>query len=50
MTEAWHKQHALQLASQLPDKVEDANLVIQTLQELVSTWRIRRRKKRRPRF
>jgi hypothetical protein len=38
MTEAWHKQHALQLASQLPDKVEDANLVIQTLQELVSTW------------
>jgi hypothetical protein len=36
--EAWHKRHALQLASQLPDKVEDANLVIRALQDLVSTW------------
>jgi hypothetical protein len=38
LMEAWHKRHALQLASQLPDKVEDANLVIQALQDLVSTW------------
>jgi hypothetical protein len=38
MTENWHKRHALQLASQLPDNASDANAIIRELQNLVDTW------------
>jgi hypothetical protein len=38
MAENWHKRHALQLASQLPDNASDANAVIRELQHLVDTW------------
>lgn len=33
--EAWHRRQALNLVSQLPEKVEDARLVLQAMQELV---------------
>jgi hypothetical protein len=38
MSENWHKRHALQLVSQLPDNASDANAVIRELQHLVDTW------------
>jgi hypothetical protein len=38
MAENWHKRHALQLASQLPENASDANAVIRELQHLVNTW------------
>ena len=38
MSENWHKRHALQLASQLPDNASDANAVIRELQDLVDAW------------
>ena len=38
MSENWHKRHALQLASQLPDNASDVNAVIRELQHLVDTW------------
>ena len=34
----WHKRHALNLASQLPENASDANAVIRELQHLVDTW------------
>jgi hypothetical protein len=34
----WHKRHALQLASMLPDDASDANAIIRELQNLVDTW------------
>jgi hypothetical protein len=34
----WHKRHALNLASQLPENASDANEVIRELQHLVDTW------------
>lgn len=36
--EAWHRRHALNLTAQLPDKIEDARLVLQAMQELVETF------------
>ena len=33
--EAWHRRLAVQLASQLPDGVEDARIVIRLTQELL---------------
>jgi hypothetical protein len=38
MSENWHKRHAIQLASQLPDNASDANAIIRELQHLVDTW------------
>jgi hypothetical protein len=38
MSENWHKRHALQLASQLPENASDANAVIRELRHLVDTW------------
>lgn len=38
MSENWHKRHALQLASQLPENASDANAIIRELQHLVNTW------------
>jgi len=34
----WHKRHALNLASQLPENASDANAVIRELQDLVDSW------------
>lgn len=34
----WHKRHAITLASQLPDKVEDALIVIGAMKELVESY------------
>jgi hypothetical protein len=36
--ETWHKRHALQLASQLPDNATDASLVMECLQDLMTRW------------
>jgi hypothetical protein len=38
MSANWHKQHALNLAAQLPENASDANAVIRELQHLVDTW------------
>jgi hypothetical protein len=38
MSDNWHKRHALQLASMLPDNASDANAIIRELQNLVDTW------------
>jgi hypothetical protein len=52
--EPWHRRHALQLASQLPEKIEDARLVIKATQELLEDFlapmgrRNYRRRNRRP--
>jgi hypothetical protein len=35
---AWHRRHALTLAGQLPENVEDALLVLQATKELVDTF------------
>jgi hypothetical protein len=35
---AWHRRHALTIAGQLPENVEDALLVLQAAQELVDTF------------
>jgi hypothetical protein len=36
--EPWHKRHALQLASQLPENHADALLVLQATMELLETF------------
>jgi len=33
----WHRRHALQLASMLPDNASDANAIIRELQYLVNS-------------
>jgi hypothetical protein len=38
---AWHRRQALMLASQLPEKTEDARMVLQALEELLETFLIR---------
>ncbi len=35
---AWHKRHALLLASQLPEDQTDARMVVQALRELLETF------------
>lgn len=35
---AWHRRHALLLASQLPENVADAKLVVQAITELLDTF------------
>jgi hypothetical protein len=35
---AWHRRHALLLASQLPDNQADAKLIAQAVLELVDTF------------
>ena len=35
---AWHRRHALLLASQLPDNQADAKLIAQAVMELVDTF------------
>ncbi len=35
---AWHRRHALLLASQLPDNLSDAKLVIEAVTELLETF------------
>jgi hypothetical protein len=34
----WHRRHAIMIASQLPDKPEDALLVLQAAKELVEMF------------
>jgi hypothetical protein len=36
--EAWHRRHAIVLASQLPDNVEDARLVLEATCEIVESF------------
>jgi hypothetical protein len=38
MAENWHKQHAIYLASNLPNDASDAHAVVRELQDLVDTW------------
>lgn len=35
---AWHRRHALLLASQLPDNPADAKMIVQALNELMDTF------------
>lgn len=35
---AWHRRHALTIASQLPDNVADARLVLEAVAELVDDF------------
>ena len=35
---AWHRKQALLLASQLPDNINDAKLVLQAVTELLETF------------
>lgn len=35
---AWHRRHALLLASQLPENVTDARLVVEAIAELLETF------------
>lgn len=35
---AWHQRHAFLLASQLPDSKQDAVLIVQALEELVTKF------------
>lgn len=35
---AWHKRHALLIASQLPENPADARLVLEAITELVETF------------
>ena len=37
----WHRRQAITLASQLPDNVDDALLVLQAARELVDTFLMR---------
>ena len=34
----WHRRHALMLATQLPDDIADARLVLEAANELVETF------------
>jgi hypothetical protein len=36
--ESWHRRHALMLASQLPDGIEDAQMVLEATRELVESF------------
>ena len=35
---AWHRRHALTLAGQLPENIEDARLVLEAVSELVEDF------------
>jgi hypothetical protein len=35
---AWHRRHALLLASQLPDDLNDAKLIVEAVSELLETF------------
>jgi hypothetical protein len=37
-TNNWHKRHALNLASGLPDNADDARAVLRAVQDLVDSW------------
>ena len=34
----WHRRHAMMIAGQLPENLEDAELVLQAIQELMDTF------------
>ena len=34
----WHRRHAMMLASQLPENLTDAELILQAMQELMVTF------------
>lgn len=36
----WHRRHAITLAGQLPDKIEDALIVIEAMRDLVERFLI----------
>jgi len=36
--ETWHRRHAVQLASQLPDDLDDARIIIRLTQELLDSF------------
>lgn len=40
MPQAWHRRHAMALASQLPDNHDDAVQVVQAILELLDTFMI----------
>ncbi len=33
--EQWHRRHAIQLAAQLPDGIEDARIIVRLVGELI---------------
>lgn len=38
MPENWHKRHAIQLAAQLPERPEDALIVLELIKEIVERF------------
>jgi hypothetical protein len=36
--EAWHRRHAVTLASQLPDSTEDSVIILRLMQQLVTEF------------
>jgi hypothetical protein len=36
MAEAWHRRHAIMLASQLPEDLKDARIILRLAEELVN--------------
>jgi hypothetical protein len=36
--ESWHRRHAVMLASQLPDGIEDALIILRLITELVNDF------------
>ena len=36
--ESWHRRHAIQLAAQLPDGIEDARTIVRLVEELISRF------------
>jgi hypothetical protein len=36
--EGWHRRHAVMLASQLPDKAEDARIILQLTMQLLTDF------------
>ena len=36
--QGWHRRQALLIASQVPDRLEDARLIMQAMQELVDNF------------
>lgn len=35
---AWHRRHALAIAGQLPENIDDARLVLEAMQEIVEIF------------
>jgi hypothetical protein len=46
--ETWHRRHAIQLAAQLPDGIEDARTIVRLIEELISSFLVKPEAKPKP--